>query len=243
MTTPKLVKCDTIPDLDPYHSDTGQETWTELWIDLEDGRYGLTQEHDNNSTSMAVWHGRQLSHRVAIRPDQDDAQHYLESDEAIELVQTILDGSEIAWDGSNLVGSLNDEALSAYNEFCSDVDDLPASDWALWRIDDWLSAYTPEIGPGTTNREIEDLAAECETAASDEHVILIGSVADWLYEQRDEQLNNPLTSAQAAALIGYTPDHLRRLLIAGKVRGKKYGRDWQIRPLDIWGIVPQRRRA
>ncbi len=35
-----------------------------------------------------------------------------------------------------------------------------------------------------------------------------------------------VTVAEEAARSGYTEQHLRRLVRVGKVRGKKYGRDW-----------------
>ena len=37
-----------------------------------------------------------------------------------------------------------------------------------------------------------------------------------------------MTTQQAAELVNYTPEHIRRLVKAGKVKGQRWGRDWQI---------------
>jgi len=37
-----------------------------------------------------------------------------------------------------------------------------------------------------------------------------------------------LTTQQAAELSGYHPDHLRRLIRAGEIRGRKWGQAWQV---------------
>ena len=37
-----------------------------------------------------------------------------------------------------------------------------------------------------------------------------------------------ITTAEAARLSGYHADHVRRLVLAGKVAARKFGRDWQV---------------
>ena len=36
------------------------------------------------------------------------------------------------------------------------------------------------------------------------------------------------TTGEAARLTGYHVNYIRRLIKAGRVRGKKWGRDWQV---------------
>lgn len=46
-----------------------------------------------------------------------------------------------------------------------------------------------------------------------------------------------LTTAEAAAMIGISPAHLRRRLLSGKVRGVKFGRrSWMIARADLEGV-------
>lgn len=241
MTEPKFTICDTMPELDPYHRDTGQETWTELWIDLETGKYGISQEYDDNSTPIEVWHGRQISYKVQDRPDQEAAHAYLTGD-AVDLIQTILDGASIDWDGSNMVGGLNPTAQAALEDLCEAVDCLPGSDWTLWRMDDYLAPANIVIDENTTNAEILALVADIQADIDYQHVVLTDDIADYLYSEREAETGRHLTTAEAARLIGVTPAHLRRMLIAGEVRGQKRGRDWTIDAEDIRGITPRRKR-
>ncbi|MBP8056837.1 MAG: helix-turn-helix domain-containing protein [Chloroflexi bacterium] len=37
-----------------------------------------------------------------------------------------------------------------------------------------------------------------------------------------------ITTQDAAELSGYHPDHLRRLIRAGEIRGRKWGSAWQV---------------
>lgn len=37
-----------------------------------------------------------------------------------------------------------------------------------------------------------------------------------------------ITTAEAAALTGYTIVHVRRLVTAGKVKGQRFGQIWQV---------------
>ena len=37
-----------------------------------------------------------------------------------------------------------------------------------------------------------------------------------------------ITTGEAANLANYSPVHIRRLIRAGKVKARKWGRDWQV---------------
>jgi excisionase family DNA binding protein len=41
-------------------------------------------------------------------------------------------------------------------------------------------------------------------------------------------MDRPLTAKEAAELLGYHPDHLRRLLRAGTVKGTQFSQVWMI---------------
>ena len=42
-----------------------------------------------------------------------------------------------------------------------------------------------------------------------------------------------ITTAEAAKLSGYHPDHLRRLLVAGKIKARKFSGVWQVSRADL----------
>ncbi len=37
-----------------------------------------------------------------------------------------------------------------------------------------------------------------------------------------------ITTEQAVALSGYTPEHVRRLIKTGEIKAQKWGREWQV---------------
>jgi excisionase family DNA binding protein len=37
-----------------------------------------------------------------------------------------------------------------------------------------------------------------------------------------------ITTSEAAKISGYHPKHIRRLVIAGSVKGQRFGRAWQV---------------
>jgi excisionase family DNA binding protein len=46
----------------------------------------------------------------------------------------------------------------------------------------------------------------------------------------------PLTTTEAAAALGVTPQRIRALIAAGRLRAVKVGRDWLIRPPDLEAV-------
>lgn len=49
----------------------------------------------------------------------------------------------------------------------------------------------------------------------------------------DQNSRRFLTSAMVAEKLGYTPDHVRRLILRGKIKAEKAGHDWIVLPKDI----------
>lgn len=45
-----------------------------------------------------------------------------------------------------------------------------------------------------------------------------------------------LTSAQAAEILGFTRDHIRRLILKGKIKAEKLGHNWLTTPKAISNI-------
>jgi excisionase family DNA binding protein len=52
-----------------------------------------------------------------------------------------------------------------------------------------------------------------------------------------------LTTAEAAELSGYHKIHLRRLLRAGKVKGKKFGPTWQVSRQSLLDYIEAAERS
>lgn len=52
--------------------------------------------------------------------------------------------------------------------------------------------------------------------------------------------NNYITSAQAAHMLGFSADHVRKLLSQGKIKGEKIGRNWIVNKKNLLKIKRQR---
>jgi excisionase family DNA binding protein len=46
-------------------------------------------------------------------------------------------------------------------------------------------------------------------------------------------MERPLTTYEAANRLGYHPNHLRRLLRAGTVKGERFNQTWMIDPAEV----------
>jgi len=49
-----------------------------------------------------------------------------------------------------------------------------------------------------------------------------------------------VTSAEAAEIMGFSPDHVRKLIIRGKLKGEKFGRNWIIHKKELLKVKRQR---
>jgi excisionase family DNA binding protein len=58
-----------------------------------------------------------------------------------------------------------------------------------------------------------------------------------------------VSTFRAAAILGFHPEHVRRLIRTGRLRGRRIGGDYRIRLNDLWPLLelrhrePGRRRA
>lgn len=235
---PKLLSVDTKPEHDPWQQQADAATWSKLSLDPRSGEYRITQEGSDRTTPMDEWHGLVLAEKLDGHPDTNSAREYLESDEAVGLIKTIIAGYEVEWDGNNHVGRLDDDAREAWDELVADINRLLDTDWELWDVSDWIDPI--DVTAPTTLDELKQLAADAETAAEQEHAILSGDAFEviferWVYDQE------PMSSTQAADFIGVSTSHMRRLILEGKVKARKLGHDWLIDPRDLQDAGRQRK--
>ncbi|NIV31899.1 MAG: hypothetical protein GWN58_21160 [Anaerolineae bacterium] len=184
MTEVTVVKVNTMPEIDPYHADIGQEAATAFWLDPQKRRCGILPDYDSGSMDAGDYHGRTYNIRLDQRPDQDKAQEYLLSEKGQRWLQEICDGHSVEWNGHNMVGSLTEEAETILDILIQDLNGLPESEWQLWQVDDWLNQSEIEITAETTDEEITRLAEQIEHDAKAEHVVLQG-IARFLRQERE----------------------------------------------------------
>jgi len=177
---------ETKPELDPYHADTGQATYTELIINPGERRCCICQGMDQGATDADVWHRRVLSYMLEFRPEESATKIFLISPDGQALLARICNGHSTDWDGNNNVGSLNLDAHRAVDALIDALGDLPSREWALYDVRDWLLDGS-DIGMSAdwTNADIERVAQELDSDALATGYVLYGDIVEYLTELRD----------------------------------------------------------
>ncbi|NSW52974.1 MAG: pentapeptide repeat-containing protein [Anaerolineae bacterium] len=182
---PNLIKCETNPVLDPYHKAAGQASFTILSI-FQNGDYQVDQEYDDGVAPVDEANGLTLTYALFERPDEKAARAYLESQEAVALVERIHAGHGKTLYYNNVVGTLTEDAEAAIQELLDALAALPESKVALWTAGDWVGNTNDEeigIGALTTDAEIAALVEKLDTDARAENIILAGT-EEYLVERR-----------------------------------------------------------
>jgi hypothetical protein len=183
--TVKIISVDTMPEIDPYHRDTQGLTLTEITIDPEDMECYISQECDNNSTSIDKWNGMIIGRKLNGTLDGDDCKDFLESEDGQALLTRICDGWSADYNGNNYVGGLDDDAQNALDELVEELESFYSNKEA-WTCGDYFQNLDDAelgISAATTDDEIKVLAENLE---KDSDVYLIDDVESYLTERRDE---------------------------------------------------------
>jgi hypothetical protein len=155
-------------------------------VSLDIGTY-----YGGDGIPEAEWHRRCLATHVAKGPiivDPDRLRAVLE--QARPLVERVIAGHSVEWDGSNHVGRLTydaSEALDALDDLFARAD-LADEDWMLWTVADWIGS-TPlaDLGldAGSDDEAIRAAAANLRHTARTDGVILMddASLEDALRER------------------------------------------------------------
>lgn len=177
----KIVKIDCEPEIDPYHISTGALCKTYITVSPQDEKIWISQEYDNNSTSMDIWNGIDISSELGFGNIMDGEQikDFFESDGAKELFKRIFDGHEVNWNGSNHVGSLSDDASAAWDEIVETLNEM-TSDMEVWDVETWFGNTIDTI---MSDEEIDNLTKETDENTD---VFIIGDVREYLMGRRKE---------------------------------------------------------
>lgn len=177
----KILKIDCEPEIDPYHVDTQTLCQTYITISPQDEKIWVTQEYDNNSTSMDIWNGIDISSRLGFGNVMDGKQikNFLESDEAEKLLQRIFDGHEVNWNGSNLIGSLSDDASIAWDEILESMNEM-TSNVEVWDVETWFGETIDNI---MTDGKIDEIVKNTD---ENPEIFIIGDVREYLINRREE---------------------------------------------------------
>jgi hypothetical protein len=181
-----IKSVETKPQLDPYHRDTGQATYTVIKLYPEDREIYVVQEYDDNATPSDEWHGLTLTYRVYGWPLEEDMRQWLE--QTLPTFARIADGFERVWDGHNYRGRLDDEAHRLDELLRQQLNEgFPWLDgYSFYSAGDWLyDGYAHHITPETTDDQLASWAEDAEAEAEAGHIILDEPAIDWMKRQRD----------------------------------------------------------
>jgi hypothetical protein len=178
----------------------GKKARIELVID-EDGSARLVATYvysSENTTPEAVWHGRIReigwtgSEGDAVSPDPEKMEAL--ALKLAPLAARVAAGRTIGWDGSNMRGTLDEDAAQAEDEIELIFDALEADDWqsddlTVWDAEEWIQLAVSEgLTAETTDEEIEAIAEADAEQAKKDGVLLQGSTFEARRERRDEMI-------------------------------------------------------
>lgn len=172
----------TKPEHDPYTNIDGIVSKTMLKLDPRDRTIWVTQEYNDNSTLMDEWNGLVLTWGIPGHPSEAGMTEWI--NEHMSDFNTICDGYEVHWNGSNQVGRLTDEARAAKEgiEFLLDQDAGPANYYEVWTVDSWLEMSLSEITADMTDEQLKEWA---DGAEPDSSTIVEGDILTYITDRRD----------------------------------------------------------
>jgi hypothetical protein len=159
----------------------------------EDGdvRLNIRTYFGGDGTPESIWNGRTLQYTLASNPDRNSlAADLAEGGRIANLLDRIIAGHSVDWDGNNMRGKLDEDAAEAAEELRDYVEDYEQSDMTTWQAAEWVygSNSAPDVlrhlglGVDATDDEIAEAAKICESEAESERIVLNGNVEDVLRE-------------------------------------------------------------
>lgn len=138
-----------------------------------------------NSMPASVWHGRTLQWSIPCLTGEA-AVRLME--DLTPLLERIRAGHTVSWNGSNHVGSLNDDAREASSEIEREIEALDGDDvLQVWEASDWYQALGGahqvashlQITADTTDERLAEIA-ESEVDIADTDGIMVEGVQEYL---------------------------------------------------------------
>lgn len=133
----------------------------------------------------------QLPQGVMVLADESKVRQL--ADQVRDLVARVHAGHDTEWDGSNMVGTLTEDAQKASDEVSDLFADMEyAESWTrtdayAWDAWEWVYDVRSEgVTAETTDEELEEMAENDASAAKYDGVYLVGSTFDCRREYRDE---------------------------------------------------------
>ena len=141
------------------------------------------------SMSPEAWHGRTLSWEVNPALSVDEINDLL--DEITPLLQTVHDGHDSEWDGSNYVGTLTEQARQASDEIldlCTGTLHQETA-WSVWDAAEWLSGGSV-LDKWPADRDLAQVVTAASQMAKQEHAYLDGDIEEYYLDSVQLMVEN-----------------------------------------------------
>lgn len=167
----------------------GQTNAQPAYVELgEDGYVSADYSGEiGNGVPFTVWHRRTLRWAVPSQSSGNALADLIESADIVALLERVSAGHTVEWDGSNFVGSLDDDARAASDELES-IFGRPEDEGCVWDASEWM------VGAGLHSWWIgvplDTAVADTESAAESEGVYLDGDVEDVLLDMAERYIAN-----------------------------------------------------
>lgn len=164
----------TLIEIDPYRRDTCAAAAVQLVIMPGQRRAYLETYSPCQAVPMSVWNRLVLALPVTTHGGPVDGPAMvamLRGDEIQSLLARVCDGHSVEWDGSNLVGTMTDDATDALSDLGDDLESAPALESggivaACYWVDESSVIADYGITPDTTDERLTDIAADMERVAA-----------------------------------------------------------------------------
>jgi hypothetical protein len=192
----KNLRNETAPLYNRYPRQTNAQP-AYIALDEHGNVCAATDPEIGNGVPFDVWHRRALRWYIPASVRGDVLADFLESAEVVTLLERVHIGHSVEWDGNNHVGSLDDDAQSASDEFITLIEESFSDDdvATVWPVDEWLFGGCTLRDHWPNEKTLDEVVAELESEAESENIYIDGDVetalldnAAWRFEQKPDEL-------------------------------------------------------
>lgn len=152
------------------------------YLDIDDGTVSLrerTRYGSNDAIPIEVWHNRVLWYDLPGGVKARWLREELKADGTMaELLDRIIVGHSIDWDGSNNVGQFNDNAQDASDALIELLQDAPRSDLVVMTAEEWIYGDMSAAEVARTIKELgETPESLLQSAEQDGDIVISDGLA------------------------------------------------------------------
>jgi hypothetical protein len=186
-----------------FHRFWGQSQAQPAYIELDCREGGkLSADYSceyGNATPCYVWHRLAERFDIPSASTRDSLLVILTDDDFLALCQTVVDGFEEFWDGSNWVGQYTPDARYALEEI-ADYLDSHIETAEVWGAEQWLFSNCSLSDVWGTGQSLDDAVAAMESEAISQGIVIDGDIREAILGHARSH-EDELTEAQREALL------------------------------------------